>query len=286
MNKVGYYNGTIAPLEELMVPALDRAIYFGDGCYDASTFCHNRMFAVKDHFDRFYNSCRLLKIDFTMSREDLLAEIQKVIDANELDHGMIYWQVSRGTYTRTHAFPPADVKPNLLMFTVPCELTPTDTEYQLISQEDKRYFYCNIKTLNLIPSVLYFENAKEAGCQETVLYRQSFGQKRVTEGAHSNVLILKDGVLKCPPRDNLILPGITLKHLLMLAKQVGIPTEEKPFTLEEVFDADEVIVSASSSLGVRCNQLDGNPVGGKDPENIRKLQDAYMAYYEKDTSSH
>ena len=64
MEYVGYYNGEIAPLEELKIPALDRAVYFGDGCYEATTFTNNTIFAIEDHLERFYRSCKLLKIDF------------------------------------------------------------------------------------------------------------------------------------------------------------------------------------------------------------------------------
>ena len=85
MKYVGYYNGEIGPLEEMKIPMLDRAVYFGDGCYDATTFANNNIFAADDHLDRFYNSCKLLEIPFEMSREELRAELQKCIDANEID---------------------------------------------------------------------------------------------------------------------------------------------------------------------------------------------------------
>ena len=84
MKYVGYYNGEIGPLEEMKIPMLDRAVYFGDGCYDATTFANNNIFAADDHLDRFYNSCKLLEIPFEMSREELRAELQKCIDANEI----------------------------------------------------------------------------------------------------------------------------------------------------------------------------------------------------------
>lgn len=283
MVNVGYYNGEIAPLEELKIPVLDRAVYFGDGCYDASTFANNHIFGKKDHFDRFYNSCRLLDIPFAMSYEELEAELQKVIDAFDGDHGFIYWQVSRGTGLRAHQYTQLGLKPNLMAMACPCELTPMSAKYKLISLEDKRFYFCNIKTLNLLPSVLAYDEAIEAGCEENVFYRPEFGKKRVTECAHSNILMIKDGCLIAPPRDNLILPGITLKHLLMLAQRNGIPTKETPFTLEELADADEIIVSSSGSLCTPACELDGKPVGGKDPKTLKTLQDAYLAYYAEDT---
>ena len=175
MKYVGYYNGEIGPLEEMKIPMLDRAVYFGDGCYDATTFANNNIFAADDHLDRFYNSCKLLEIPFEMSREELRAELQKCIDANEIDHGMLYWQCSRGTTYRGHQFPPATVKPNLMIFTVPCDLIPFDKTFRLISMEDTRFLHCNIKTLNLIPSVIAYQRCIEQGCQETVFHRGERG---------------------------------------------------------------------------------------------------------------
>lgn len=271
MKHVGYYNGEIGPLEEMKIPMLDRAVYFGDGCYDAAMFSNNRIFALEDHLDRFYNSCRLLEIPFDMEREALTKELQKCIDANKLSEGMIYWQCSRGTYYRSHNFPPETVKPNLMIFTVPDEIVPMDTTYKLISMEDTRFLHCNIKTLNLIPSVIAYQRCIEAGCQETLFHRQG----RVTECAHSNVLILKDGTLHTPPRDNLILPGITLKHLIILAKENNIPVIEAPFSMDELKNADEVIISNSGAFCIRADELDGKPIGGKDPKTLKILQDAY-----------
>lgn len=271
MKHVGYYNGEIGPLEEMKIPMLDRAVYFGDGCYDAAMFSNNRIFALEDHLDRFYNSCRLLEIPFDMEREALTKELQKCIDANDLSEGMIYWQCSRGTYYRSHNFPPETVKPNLMIFTVPDEIVPMDTTYKLISMEDTRFLHCNIKTLNLIPSVIAYQRCIEAGCQETLFHRQG----RVTECAHSNVLILKDGTLHTPPRDNLILPGITLKHLIILAKENNIPVIEAPFSMDELKNADEVIISNSGAFCIRADELDGKPIGGKDPKTLKILQDAY-----------
>ena len=119
MKYVGYYNGEIGPYEEMSIPMSDRSIYFGDGCYDATTFCNHHIFALNDHLDRFYSSCKLLEIDFDMSREELTVELNKCIEANECDHGMSYWQCTRGCGVRSHVFPPKDVKPNLLIISVP-----------------------------------------------------------------------------------------------------------------------------------------------------------------------
>ena len=160
----------------------------------------------------------------------------------------------------------------------PAEISDGLTPIKLITTEDTRFFHCNIKTLNLIPSVMAAQKAKEAGCQECVFYRPG---GRVTECAHSNVHILKDGVLYTAPTDHLILPGIARAHLIRMCKSLGVPVSETPYTLKELFDADEVIVTSSSNLCLRACQIDGKPVGGKAPELMEKIRSSLLEeFYE------
>ena len=269
---VGYYNGTMGPLEEMTVPMGDRALYFGDGIYEATCVANRVPFALDDHLDRMYNSLRLLEIPFKMERDQVKAELQKVIDAAEDSPiHFLYWQISRGVAMRNHPFP-TDAEPTLLIYVKPHTMKSMDKPYKLISMEDIRFKLCNIKTLNLIPSVLANQRAVEHGCDEAVLHRGS----RVTECAHSNISILKDGVLQTAPTDELILPGITRKHLLALAKEHGISVLEKPFSMVELMNADEVIVTSSSALCMKAESIDGIPVGGKDPQRLKLLQNAYL----------
>lgn len=271
MKNVGYYNGKIGLIEEMTVPMNDRAVYFGDGVYDA-TMVYNRIpFAIEEHLDRFYNSCRLLSISFGMGRQALMGELQTCIDALDDDCGMLYWQASRGTCMRSHEFPPEDVKPNLLITVRPKKLAEPRNKHRLVTVEDTRFLHCNIKTLNLIPSVLAAEKAAKSGCTEAVFHRGDI----VTECAHSNVSILKDGAFITHPADNLILPGISRKHLIALSRENGIPVYERPFTLAELMEADEVLVSSSTSLCVAAAEIDGIAVGGRAAELIDKLQSAY-----------
>lgn len=276
---VGYYNGTMGPLEEMTVPMGDRALYFGDGIYEATCVANRVPFALDDHLDRMYNSLRLLEIPFKMERDQVKAELQKVIDAAEDSPiHFLYWQISRGVAMRNHPFP-TDAEPTLLIYVKPHTMKSMDKPYKLISMEDIRFKLCNIKTLNLIPSVLANQRAVEHGCDEAVLHRGS----RVTECAHSNISILKDGVLQTAPTDELILPGITRKHLLALANEHGISVLEKPFSMVELMNADEVIVTSSSALCMKAESIDGIPVGGKDPQRLKLLQDAYLEKFQRET---
>lgn len=275
MKNIGYYNGKTGLVEEMTIPMNDRSTYFGDGVYDATYAVNHIIYKIDDHLDRFYNSCRKLKIPFKMSREELAKTLQDCVDKVDADKSLfVYWQTTRGTGMRNHAFPEGD--PNLLITITPSALRAIDKKFKLITEEDTRFYHCDIKTLNLIPSVMAAEKAKEAGCDEAVFHRGF----TVTECAHSNVSILKDGVFRTAPLSNMILPGTARKHLVALAKANGIPVDETAFTVEELMDADEVIVHSSGTFCNAATEIDGKPVGGKAPELLKKLQNAAVKEFE------
>ncbi len=151
----------------------------------------------------------------------------------------------------------------------PSALNEGKEPISVLTMPDIRWHMCDVKTLNLIPAVLASQKAMEAGCQETILVRPG---GRVTECAHSNVAILKDGALITAPTDELILPGISRAHLIRAAKTLGIPVKEEPFDEEELFTADEVIVTSSSKPCLRVEKINGESAGGKDPVPLEKLR--------------
>ncbi len=279
MKNLGYYNGKFGEIEDMAVPMNDRVSFFGDGVYDATYSRNYKIFALDEHIDRFFNSAALLKIDLGMSKpemKDILNEMVSKMDSGNL---FVYWQATRGTGMRNHAFPSDGSKANFWITLTPKDIVDTYEKIKLTTMEDTRFFHCNIKTLNLIPSVMASQRAKELGCDETVFHRGD----RVTECAHSNVSILKDGIFRTAPTDHLILPGIARAHLIKACKKLGIGVDEYPFTLEELFDADEIIVSSSGSLCLAANEIDGKKVGGKAGKLLKAIQDEVLDEFMKET---
>lgn len=270
MENIAYYNGKIGRIEEMTIPMNERSSYFGDGVYDAMFTVDHVPLQLDDHLRRLYRSAKKIDIDVPMPFDELRAMVldfcKKVDDPSQ----MVYVQVTRGVGMRGHAYRFAGDKPSLWLFVKPDFLDPMDRDYRCITMEDTRFFHCDIKTINLLPSVIYTQRAEEKGCDETILHRG----ERVTECAHSNVHILKDGVFRTAPCDNLILPGITRAHRIAQCREMGIPVVEEPFTLAELFDADEVFFTSASALCCRVTEIDGKPVGGKDEALIRKIQKA------------
>ncbi len=268
MQQLAYYNGRVGAPEEMTVPFLDRVSFFGDGVYDATMSRNYHIYLLDEHIDRLYRSAAALRIEIPMTKAQMAATLNDLVSRMDTGNNFVYWQVTRGTGPRDHAFP--EGAPNLWAYIFPREMSERGTTLTLISREDTRFFHCDVKTLNLIPSVMAAQAAREAGCDETVFHRGS----RVTECAHSNIHILRGGVFRTAPADNLILPGIARAHLLSACARLGIPAREEPFTMDELREADEVIVSSSGSPCMRATALDGAPIGGRDPETLARLQDA------------
>lgn len=279
MKNLGYYNGKYDELEKMSVPMLDRACYFGDGIYDATYSRNHKIYALDEHINRFFNSAKLLEINIPHTKEEMkeiLCEMVKKVDDGEQ---FVYFQATRGTGIRNHAYSDDD-KANIWIMLKPAKVKNTYEKIKTITLEDKRFLYCNIKTLNLIPSVLYAKETDRSGCDEAILHRG----ERVTECAHSNVSIIKDGVFRTAPTDCYILPGIARAHLIKMSRKLGIPVDETPFTVDELMNADEVIVSSSGSFCLAVETIDGKPVGGKSPELLKKLQDALVEDYISETN--
>ncbi len=267
MKAIAYYDGKIGSPDDLTVPFNDRSHFFGDGVYDASMGANNKVMFADEHLDRFYASAASMHIPLALKKEelnDLLHSLLKKVDGATQ---FVYWQVTRGfSDIRNHLY--EDIPGKLWILISEEALDDPKNPLSLITLEDKRYEYCNIKTINLLPAVLYANIAKDNKCDEVVLHRGDI----VTECSHSNVSILKGGVLYSHPNDEHILRGITKTHLVQAAYREGIQVIEKPFTVDDLlYQSDEVIVTSSSHLCMHARTINGISVGGKDQESLERL---------------
>ena len=267
MKTLGYYDGKIDELENMKVPMLDRACYFGDGIYDATYSRNKKIFAVDEHIDRFYHGLERVKIKFSMTKNRLKELLYELVGYTDDDELFVYWQVTRGEGIREHSYND-DMTGKLWVMLKPQPIVDMSQKIVLVTHEDIRYTLCDIKTLNLLPNVLFSQYAKERGAHECILHRGN----RVTECAHSNVHIIKDGALITPPADRFILKGVAREHLIKACNALGIAVKIHPFTLEEVYGAEEVIITSSGSLCLQAQSVDGIAVGGKQQELIIALQ--------------
>ena len=290
MKNLGYYNGKFDLIENMTVPMSDRVCWFGDGVYDATATRNGVIYCLDDHIDRFFNSASMVDIEIPCTKDELkalLCELVKKVDTSETDgETFLYWQITRGANVpRNHVYPEG-AKANLWVTVTPRKLADIYRRAKLITYEDIRFYMCNIKTLCLLPNVLASEEAKRRGAEECILYRKEADgiKNRVTEGAHTNVHCLKDGKLYTAPLDNMILPGIARKNLIKVCDKLGVEVVEKPFSLEFLLGADEIMLSSSSNFCIVATHVDDKPVGGKASALLRKIQDALTKDYLENTN--
>ncbi|MBQ9785176.1 MAG: aminotransferase class IV [Clostridia bacterium] len=278
MKTLGYYNGKIDELDRISVPMLDRACYFGDGVYDVTFSRNHRVFMLEEHVERIFQSAAQIKIFPTVTPPELCELIRSLVGKMDDGELWVYFQFSRGTDFRSHAFPPS-AEPNLWIMLKPATIKDTYKPLRCITYPDTRALHCNIKSLNLLPSVMATQASVEAGVDECILHRDG----HVTECAHSNVSILKNGTLITHPADNLILAGTGRAHLMRMCRTFGIAVEERDYTLDELLDADEVLLTSASALCMRIVEVDGKSVGGKAIYTVKRLQDALLAEFMEQT---
>lgn len=284
LKNLGFYNGKYDTIENITIPMTDRVCWFGDGVYEATATRNGIVYCLDEHVDRFFNSAAFVGINIPYTKDELkalLCEMVSKVDVSNTDgESLLYWQITRGAEVpRNHNFP--DCPARLWITVTPRKLADVYRRIKAISVEDIRFLMCNIKTLCLLPNVLASEKANKVGAEECVQYRAEANgiKQRVTEGSHTNVHCIKDGVLYTAPLDNLILPGIARKNMIRICAKVGIAVKEEPFSLDFLRSADEILFSSSSNFCIVATELDGQKVGGKAPELLKKLQDALLEDY-------
>ena len=266
-----YLNGQFMPLEQAMVPVLDRGFIFGDGVYEVIPVYSRLPFRLDEHLRRLQHSLDSIKLANPHTDAEWKQIIHDLIEKNEGEDQYLYLQVTRGVAKRDHAFPKV-IKQTVFMMSSPL-LHPDPalktSGVTAITAVDNRWLRCDIKSISLLPNVLLRQLAVEAGTMEAVLLRDGF----LIEGAASNIFVVKNGTLYAPPKNHLMLPGITYDVVIELARANGIPVEIGDVPEAAVRDADELLLTSSTREVLPITQLDGQPVGNGQPGPIFQRMD-------------
>ncbi|OIR11332.1 D-alanine aminotransferase [mine drainage metagenome] len=278
-----YLNGAFMPIEEARISVLDRGFIFGDGVYEVIPVYSRRPFRLAEHLQRLQHSLDGIKLKNPHSEREWTAILSELIERNAQDgrnqDQYLYLHITRGVAKRDHAFPNPPVPPTVFLLSNPLTTPPPEllqSGIACITVADNRWLRCDIKAIALLPNVLLRQAAVEAGCAEAILIRDD---AFLTEGAASNIFVVKNGKLLAPPKDNLMLPGITYDVILELAAANGIPYEVRRVTKAEVLGADELLLTSSTKEVLPITQLDGKPVGnGKPGAMFAKLHPLYQTF--------
>ncbi len=273
-----YLNGEFLPVAEAKVSVMDRGFLFGDGVYEVIPVYSRQPFRLEQHLTRLGNSLTGVRLENPHSEAEWTALIGRIIAAAESPDQQVYLQVTRGTDSRrSHAFP-RQVRPTVMIMSEPLH-PPAAAEREdgvaAVSAVDNRWLRCDLKVTSLLANCLLRQLAVDAGCVETLLLRDGF----LSEGAASNIFVVKEGVLLAPQQNHLMLPGVTYDVVLELAAAKGIPYQVRDILETEVRTADELWMSSSTRevLAIVC--LDGRAVGAGRPGPLYQRMSAhYQAY--------
>ena len=271
-----FLNGKFLPIEQAMVPVLDRGFIFGDGVYELIPVYSRAPFRMEDHLARLERSLAAVRIKNPYAREKWREIILQLVAQQPWEDQAVYFQVTRGVAKRDHAFP-AGVEPTVFVMANPLVNPPRELVEKggsAVTAVDNRWLRCDIKSISLIGNCLLRQVSADAGAQETILFRDG----KLTEASAANVFIVKRGVLLSPPKSSLILPGITYDVVTEIAQAGKIPLEFRDIGEAEVRGADEVWVTSSSKEILAIVALDGKPVADGRPGPLFKR--AFQLYQE------
>ena len=275
MSRIAYVNGSYLPQKQAGVHIEDRGYQFADGVYEVCELRNGNIVDEVLHLARLERSLNELQIAKPMSLDALKLVMRFLIQKNRVQNGLIYLQITRGVSPRDHAFPPPETKSSLVMTIKPISLAQEDAKAEsgiaVRSVLDNRWGRVDIKSVSLLPNVLAKQYARENDAYEAWFIDD---EGYVTEGSSTNAwIITMEGTLVTRPADHHILRGITRTTLLQVASELGIKTEERPFTLEEAKGAREAFITAATTIVIPVVQIDetviGNGVPGSIASNLR-----------------
>lgn len=278
-----YLNGEFMPRSEARIPVEDRGFLFADGLYEVTPYYGGTPLRMQGHLDRLDRGLCELRIDLDPAPlADLQAELLDRRGLTDTEMAIVYLQVTRGVAPRTHAFPEPAPEPTVFAYAKPFE-RPSPSRwaegYSAITVPDRRWSRCDLKTIQLLPSVLAQEEARRAGVTDALLVRDGLA----LEGAHNNVFAVFGDTVTTHPASNQILPGITRTVVIEVARELGIPVRERAIPVDELAGASELFFTGTTTEIRPTVELDGKPVGEGTPGFVtRRLMEGFQALVERE----
>jgi len=279
MPDIGFLNGRFMPLAEAMVPVEDRGYQFGDGVYEVIRTYRGVPFQLEAHLARLERSAGAIGLPLPFRTSEWLGYVTEGIRLAGYAESKVYLQLTRGVAPRDHLFPVGTPPTAVMTVREMRSLDPVlcATGVPVITVEDLRWGRCDIKSVNLLPNVMARQQAKEAGAFEAIFVRAG----EVIEGAVSNVMMVRSGVLVTAPADERILSGVTRAVVLDLARKEGIPVEERAIRVEELRGADEIFLTGTTVEILPVISVDSVTVGtGRLGELTRLLSHRFRSSVE------
>jgi len=276
VSRIAYVNGRYVPHGQAAVHIDDRGYQFADGVYEVCGIKNGKLVDEDLHLERLRHSLDELRIIAPVGERALKAILRETVRRNRVSQGIVYFQISRGVAPRNHSFPKKPVPASLVVTARPNNPAALEELAQagiaVVTRPDERWRHPHIKSLALLPNILAKQSASEAGAWEAWLVN---ADGEVTEGSSTNAWIVeRDGTVVTHPANGRILNGIVRRVLIEAATAHQIRVEERAFRAEDLRNASEAFITASSLPLLPVVSIDGAPVGEGTPGPVaRRLRD-------------
>jgi D-alanine transaminase len=235
MADVLYFNGRFTTTDERVLGVEDRGFQFGDAIYEVFKFLGKRPIFLAEHYRRMERCLRDLEIRNPWSEGQFTEAMDGLLERTAFDDGIVYIEVTRGEAPRAH-FWPDDTEPTVVAysraFRFP-DATKKERGIKVITTVDRRWHFCNVKSVNLLGNAIAKKEAQRGGAEEAILMAEGF----VREGASSSFFAVKSG-------------GI-----------VTHPLDERPLREAELFDLDEAFITSTTQGVMPVSEIDGRVIG-------------------------
>ena len=265
-----YFNGKLLPKDEIMISPDDRGFLFADGVYEVVRWYEGFFYDMGSHVTRLKRSLRELRINWPEA-DSFPTIANDLIKLNKLESqpAMIYLQITRGVARRSHSFPSPDVSPTSYSYAwgFKPESKSKESGIKVMLKEDIRWSRCDIKSVALLPNTMSFQEAHENGLKECIFVRNGL----ITEGSHSNIFFVINGILYTHPESNHVLSGITRKNVLRIALESGIQIREEALQENRIRFVQEAFITNTSAEVTPVTELGGNTLGEGVPGPMTRI---------------
>jgi branched-chain amino acid aminotransferase, group I len=273
-----FLNGEFVSKEDAKVSVYDHGFLYGDGIFEGIRVYNGNIFKCKEHLERLYDSAKSIDLKVPYPMDEMQQHIINTIRKNELRDGYIRLVVSRGPGD-LGLDPRRSRGANVVIIVEPLAIYPEEAYVnglKVVSVSTRRNIpdalNPKIKSLNYLNNVLVKIQANLAGVGEALMLN---AQGYVAEGSGDNIFIVKRGILYTPPSYVGALEGITRAAIIEICGKIGYTVKEEPFTLHDVYVADEVFLTGTAAEVIAVREVDGRIIGeGKaGPITTRLLQE-------------
>ncbi|MHB1422958.1 MAG: branched-chain-amino-acid transaminase [Gemmataceae bacterium] len=278
MSKV-WINGELFDKSEAKISVFDHGLLYGDGVFEGIRVYSGRVFRLREHIERLYESARHILLEIPLNREQMTQAVLDTVKANAKHDGYIRLVITRGVGT-------LGLDPNkcshaqIIVIVDDISLYPAEFYEKglrvitsSIIRNHPNALNPRIKSLNYLNNILARIEADRAGCHEALMLNHN---GEVAECSADNIFLVKHGLLRTPHTVAGILEGVTRKAVIDLAREAKITVQEMALTRHDVYSADECFLTGTAAEVAPIAEVDGRPIGNGRPGPItRQLRERF-----------